>query len=248
MLNKELLKQMIDEKLVSVQKHPTADLFIYNYSPRVQYEKLWNEVTLKTRGLILDSNMNIIASPFGKFFNLEEHAPEEIPSLPFNVYDKLDGSLGIIYWLNDKPFVATRGSFTSDQAIHATEILHTKYNHLFDKLDKDKTYLFEIIYPQNRIVVDYGSLDDLILLTIICNKTGEESLEDIGFKTVKIFDGINDIQKLKELEEENKEGFVIRFNNGFRIKMKFAEWCYNITKIHYSFSCYSILLPIHFLV
>lgn len=67
-LNKELLKQMIDEKLVVVQKHPIANLFIYNYSPTVQYDKLWNEITIQTRGLILDNDMNIVAKPFKKFF------------------------------------------------------------------------------------------------------------------------------------------------------------------------------------
>lgn len=223
-MRKELLQQMVNEKLVSVQKHPDTDLFIYNYSPKVQYEKLWNEVTLQTRGLILDGSGNVIARPFGKFFNLEEHKPDEIPQLPFDVYEKMDGSLGILYWVNDKPFIATRGSFTSDQSVHATEILYSKYPHTFDKLDKTATYLFEIIYPQNRIVIDYGDMDDLILLTVIDNATGDERIEDIGFPIVKRFDGINDLQELKTLEENNKEGFVVRFKNGFRVKMKFAEY------------------------
>lgn len=30
--------------------------------------------------------------------------------------------------------------------------------------------------------------------------------------------------ELKSLEENNKEGFVVRFKNGFRVKMKFAEY------------------------
>lgn len=225
-MNKELLTQMIDEKLVSVQKHPEADLFIYNYSPKVQYDKLWNEITLQTRGLIMDSEMNYIARPFGKFFNYAEHALEQIPLEPFEVFEKMDGSLGILYWLNNNPFIATRGSFTSEQSQHATEILYNKYSHLFAKINKNHTYLFEIIYPQNRIVVDYGETDDLILLTQIDNETGlDMPVEDIGFKIVKRHDGINDLISLKELEAENKEGFVIRFKSGFRVKVKFAEYC-----------------------
>lgn len=223
-MNKQLLQQMVSEKLVSVQKHPSADLFIYNYSPKVQYDKLWNEVTSKTRGLILDSEMNYVARPFGKFFNIEEHQPNEIPLLPFEVFEKMDGSLGILYWIDNAPFIATRGSFTSEQAIHATALLYDKYSHLFININKNKTYLFEIIYPQNRIVVDYGGLDDLILLTVIDNETGNESIEDIGFAVVKRYDGINNLQQLKELEEDNKEGFVVRFKNNFRVKMKFAEY------------------------
>lgn len=226
MLNKELLKKMVDEKLVSVRKHPSADLFIYNYSPKVQYDKLWNEITLQTRGLILDADMNIVARPFKKFFNLEELKSEEIPQLPFEVFEKMDGSLGILYWVNDKPFMATRGSFEGVQSIKATTILYQKYENTFNRLDRNSTYLFEIIYPQNRIVIDYGGVEDLFLLARIDNLTGLDLLiyENTGFKIVKRYDGINDIQQLKKLEEENKEGFVILFKNGLRVKVKFSEY------------------------
>jgi len=223
-MNKELLQKMINERLVSVQKHPEANLFIYNYTPKAQYEKLWNEVTLQCRGLILDSEMSVISKPFGKFFNLEEHPPGGIPNLPFDVFEKLDGSLGILYWVGDKPYIATRGSFTSEQAKHATDILYKKYSHTFRLLDKNSTYLFEIIYPENRIVIDYGKMDDLILLSVIDNETREERIEQIGFPIVKSFDGIKDFRKLRDLPDSNKEGFVIRFSNGFRVKMKFAEY------------------------
>lgn len=223
-LDNILLRKAIEEKHVSVQKHPDADLFIYNYTPVVQYDKLWNEVTLNTRGLIMDGKMNVISKPFGKFFNLEEHSPTEIPNLPFEVFDKLDGSLGVLYWIGGIPKIATRGSFTSTQAIHATEILYGRYAHVFEQLNQGKTYLFEIIYPENRIVVDYKGIDDIFLLTVIDNETGEESLDDIGFPLVKRFDGINDLLELKALENNDQEGFVIRFSNGFRVKMKFAEY------------------------
>jgi RNA ligase len=224
MINKELLLKMMEDKLVSVQKHPSADLFIYNYTPKVQYDRIWNEITMQTRGLILDSDMNIVSRPFKKFFNLEEHTLDEIPNMAFDVYEKMDGSLGILYWLNNEPFIATRGSFLSEQSMRANLILRRKYANLFDKLDKNSTYLFEIIYPENRIVVNYNDMEDLILLSVIDNETGEERIEDIGFPIVKKYDGIKDIAQLKSLEEDNKEGFVVRFKNGFRLKVKFKEY------------------------
>ncbi len=107
-----LLQQMIAEKMVNVTKHPSADLWLYNYSQKCQYEKCWNEITLQCRGLILDSDFKIVARPFGKFFNLEEHTPDQIPALPFDVFDKMDGSLAITYWIDDIPHIATRGSYT----------------------------------------------------------------------------------------------------------------------------------------
>ncbi len=216
---------MLDERMIIVQKHPDADLFIYNYTNKAQYEAVWNEITLQCRGLILDAELNIVSRPFKKFFNLEEYPADDIPDEPFDVFEKVDGSLGILYWLNDKPYIATRGSFISEQAVHASGILLSKYSGAINKLDRNSTYLFEIIYPQNRIIVDYGDKDDLVLLALIDNKTGGElELPDIGFPMVKKYDGIPDFKLLKDLEEENKEGFVIRFKSGLRAKVKFAEY------------------------
>ncbi|WP_083619683.1 RNA ligase [Mucilaginibacter sp. OK098] len=224
-MNNELLRQMIDERYVSVQKHPLADLFIYNYTAKAQYSNTWNEVTLQCRGLILDASFNIVAKPFMKFFNLDELPAEQIPDEPFEVYEKMDGSLGVLYWLNDEPFIATRGSFISSQAAHATEILKNKYAGTFTKINRAATYLFEIVYPDNRIVVDYGNIDDLVLLAVIDNKTGADlPLSAIGFPLVKKYDGINDFKALKSFDDASKEGFVIKFKSGLRVKIKLAEY------------------------
>lgn len=170
--------------------------------------------------------MNVVAIPFCKFFNIEEHKTKDIPQLPFEVFEKMDGSLGILYWLNDKPFIATRSSFDSEQALKATEILYRLYSHTFNSLDKNSTYLFEIIYPQNKIVVDYGDIEDIYLLSRICNRTGKDLVisDNIGFPIVKRYDGINSLELLKEMNTYNKEGFVVRFSNGFRVKVKFADY------------------------
>lgn len=224
MIDKDLLQQMIDEKYVNVTKHPTADLYIYNYTAKAQYDKLWNEVTLQCRGLILDGDGNVVAIPFRKFFNLEEHDASDIPNLPFEVYEKLDGSMFLIVAYKNQLIYATRGSFVSEQAIKGKEIFKNKYANLTSRIEKYKTYIFEVIYPENRIVVEYPNIEDIILLSIIDNKTGVETLENIGFTTVKKYDGINDYRKLKDLAEDNKEGFVIKFSNNFRVKVKFDEY------------------------
>ncbi len=186
---------------------------------------MWNEVTILCSGLILDENYTIVARPFTKFFYYGKVQDQQIPSLPFEVYDKMDGSLGILYWWNDRPYIATRGSFMNQQAIKANELLYDKYPKSIDKLDKTKTYLFEIIYPENRIVIDYGYKEELILLAKVDIATVVETpLIDIGFPVVKRYDGLNDLQIIRQLQIKNKEGFIIRFDNGFRIKIKFAEY------------------------
>jgi hypothetical protein len=225
MINKPLLLEMIDLGFVIKNKHPREDLWIYNYTQKAQFERVWNEISLACRGLILDANHNVIARPFPKFFNLGEYENQEIPNLPFDVFEKMDGSLGILYFIDNKPFIASRGSFNSDQSNKANELLNSKYATVLSKLDSSKTYLFEIIYPENRIVLDYGAEEILVLLAVIDIETGTEfPLENIGFPVVKKHNGINDIQQLKALELIDKEGFVIRFVNNYRLKIKFSEY------------------------
>lgn len=219
------LNELVAQKYVKANKHEEADLWIYNYTVATQYEQFWNEITLQCRGLILDGTGNIVARPFSKFFNLGEREDETIPNESFEVFEKMDGSLGVLYWVGDEPRIATKGSFVSEQAIRATEILQQKYASSIGKLAKSNSYIFEIIYPENRIVVDYGEQEELVLLGITETESGKElPLVDIGFPIVKKYNGIQDIGKLKDLEEKNREGFVIRFQNGLRLKVKFDEY------------------------
>ena len=234
MKNLNQLHQLIADGYIQTQKHPSADLYIYNYTAQTQFEGLWNDWTLACRGLIMNSAYEVVARPFAKFFNLEELQNKPIPNEPFEVFEKVDGSLGILYWLDNKPFIATRGSFASEQAHEATNMLHTKYKELIPYLDRSKTYLFEIIYPENRIVVDYGNERKLVLLAIIDTQTGIETplveplqataLPTTQFPIVQRYDGLRDIFQLKKLAHDNAEGFVVRFKNGFRLKVKFEEY------------------------
>jgi hypothetical protein len=225
-IDKIKLQSHVDNKLVSVQKHPDYDIYIYNYTKHTQYNKLWDDVTLMCRGLILDKDINVISIPFKKFFNLEEHDPSEIPNLPFDAFKKMDGSLGISYKVNNHIGIATRGSFVSTQSELANEILNTKYKHCLGNFENGKTYLFEIIHPSNKIIVNYGLMVDLVLLAIIDNETGLDlPLVDIGIPIVEKYDGIKDFKYIKALNTDNEEGFVLLFENGFRCKIKFEEYC-----------------------
>jgi len=240
-MDKTLLDKMIEEKYINVQKldtgDPATDLFLLNYSKSCQLNKVWNEVTTKCRGLIINTFGTIKARPFEKFYNYEEleGLGITVPNLPFDAYEKMDGSLGIMYWLNDVPYLATRGSFTSEQCKHGTEILHTKYKDIWDRFDKNKTYLFEIIYPEDKHCIVYGpEVDDIFLLAIIDTDTGLETDSIDNYRDVlsvtKHYDGIKDWKNIRnEFDGDNREGFVIRFSNGFRMKMKYEQYF----KIHF---------------
>lgn len=229
-IDKDRVEEMIESGYVSKSKHPDYPIYILNYTKKAQYGNVWNDITTICRGLIIDENYNILYRGFPKFFNYEEIEDKSIiPDLPFEVYDKLDGSLGILYWWNGEAAIATRGAFNSDQALHATKILNTKYGDVLDGLDKSKTYLFEIIYPENHIIVSYGNTDDIFLLAVVDPETGLDC-DDIykysdRFKTVCRYDGITDYKKIRDVVDgNNREGFVVKFSNSYRIKMKFAEY------------------------
>lgn len=218
-----------NQGLITARTNPTKhDLIIWNYTQRCQYENAWDDVTMQARGLITTPDGTVVARPFRKFLNIEQHQGS-IPLEPFKVTEKMDGSLLIVTIYQGHLLVATRGSFMSEQAARAQVILRRRYS-AFEFLPQF-TYLFEVIYPENQIVVNYGNMEDIILLAVIRTISGEEVdihnrayLNIWPFPVVKYYDGVTDIAKLRDIEEENKEGFVIHFESGLRLKAKYSEY------------------------
>lgn len=207
----------IEAGLVRARQHPTQPLTIYNYAEMAVYTRSWNAVTSQCRGLIVDNEGYVIARPWPKFFNYGEH-PEGSLSLTdrVEVTDKADGSLGIL--VDDGryggPFLATRGSFASDQALHGTQVYRDRYAGRWTP-DPAKTYLFEIVYPNNRIVLDYAGLDDLILLGMVDKLTGQtfgpESDPTWPGPRVQTFPHATLTDALAAEPRPNAEGIVVRF-------------------------------------
>jgi RNA ligase len=243
----EILNKYHEEGLLYKQVHPTLPLTIWNYAEKVQYEGLWDEVTTSCRGLITDNVGKIVVQPFKKFFNYEELVGKGvIPEKGDYVYvqEKMDGSLGILFNYDGEWIMATRGSFTSEQAVMGLEIVKEKY--FLDSWMREYAYLLEIIYPENRIVVNYG-VEKVTFLSAVLNGTYKwNSTDDTELhwstslmifksngihesdvvKTEQHFKFSDELYKsLKEKNETNKEGFVLRFQPGnFRMKIKFEEY------------------------
>ncbi|UYM26619.1 RNA ligase [Arthrobacter phage Bauer] len=221
----ELLAAEIEGKRIRPNDHPTLPLRLYNYTELAQYQKAWNDVTRNCRGLIVHRETGeIIARPFPKFFNYsEDHHPDFDLAEPVTVTDKLDGSLGIIYPTGDGGYaVATRGSFTSEQAIHATAILRERYADW--QPAEGSTVLVEIIYPQNRIVVDYGDVDDLILLGAVHIETGITSTpREVHWhgERTDVLSYASFAEALAAEPRKNSEGLVVHFRTSdVRVKIK----------------------------
>jgi len=223
------MEDYIRRGLIKETIHPDyPELAIYNYTPECQYSGAWDDVTRSARGLILNRETGeIIAKPWPKFFNLSEH--KTIPNAPARVMEKMDGSLGIVFHYDNEWHIATRGSFTSEQALTARQWLP-------DDLPQGYTHLFEIIYPDNRIVVDYGDFEGLVYLESICLKTYKPAdvLPDHPYRA-KRFRRIwpDELPRHKD----NEEGFVLYWpEHDFRVKVKFDEY----VRLHKIMTEYSI--------
>jgi RNA ligase len=237
---------MIAEGYISKRKHPTRELYILNYTSKCQIDRMWNEATVMCRGLIVDDKWTIVARPFKKFFTLEQLSAFGLRSKCYHLYDKMkfseiwnyeyhtfekvDGSLGIVYWnpWDLKWEVASRGSFQSEQAVKANELLQKMPVYA---LECGHTYMVEIIYPENRIVVNYGDKEELILLGVVKNSTGQDdwyefdSIKAHGWPTCEYYPELRYLCQFEKIEQNKKdEGFVLAAPNGFRLKFKFDEY------------------------
>lgn len=213
-------------------------LILFDYTRTCAFERNWNPVTLAARGIVFEEvTGKLIARPLAKFFNLTEPGCE-IKDLPqgesFIALDKLDGSCGIVFNYNDSWVSITRGSFSSSQSKWATEFLNTKVN--TSAMDRAYTFVFEIIYKENKIVIDYHGKEMLSLLACIHTETGNE-VDYSGLKVLADGIGVECVEKfpfttLKEIYEAqsklgaDREGWVVWYpKSNFRFKLKGDEYC-----------------------
>lgn len=188
------------------------------------------------RGIKFDAGSGaIIARPYAKFFNLGENAevsPDRIDwTRPHHVLDKLDGSMiapalvdGGIRWM-------TRLSDAKVAAVaHAFAMAHPSLPEMARRLiDDGWTPIFEWCGPSQRIILDYP--EDTLVLTAVRHRIEGHYLafadltalaatwqvpvvEDLACGLV----GDALIQHIRGLH--GLEGCVIRFGDGFMLKLK----------------------------
>src|SRR5687767_3323913 len=225
-----LLNQHILNKYINVQDHPTLPLRIFNYSDHCQYDRKWDHVTLQCRGLIVDDNHYVVGVPYKKFFNYGDSTVNFDLTGPVEVTDKQDGSLGIVCFYGQELVVATRGSFDSDQAKFAHKLIKDNYFEAFKTLCAPGiTVMTEIIYPENRIVVDYGNMSDVVLLGAVENNTQKyisaDKINNWPTPVVKRFDAKTLSEALAMPPRKNAEGVVVYFHDADeRLKIKQEDY------------------------
>lgn len=227
----------MDERVDSglLRRQDRDNLSLYCYSKKTVIEGAWDEYTILARGLIIKDKKQLVALPFPKFFNYSEvvNKPDfRQPIERWDVYEKMDGSLGIIYWDGEWK-VATKGSMNSEQSKWAKSYVDCYIK--TENLQKNHTYLAEILYTENKIVVDYRGKEGLVLLGGYdindYSELGKDFLDVVadssGFYRPNNFkfDGINEMLNTAYALSKDEEGFVIHWpKSGLRLKVKGEEY------------------------
>lgn len=175
LLDMSELDAMVKDGRITKRHHDDLPLTILNYTNRAQFANEWTNAERVCRGLIVTHWGEVIARGMPKFFNYgDQHGPVFDPQDVGYMTVKEDGSLGIGWTYAGEIGIATRGSFHSDQAKKATAMMtpDNEYS-IHIAADQGETALFEIVYPDNRIVLEYGDREENIPIGWVHNRNGE---------------------------------------------------------------------------
>lgn len=243
-LDVDKLEQYVTEGIVERRYHGVLPLAIYCYSRRATYENIWDDITCKTRGLIVDATGHIVARPFEKFFNLDtlDRPETHISNLPEQnfqqpiVMEKLDGSLGTVWTYGSFTGVASKGSFQSEHAKWAS----AWYKHYCQNPIWPEGYTPQvemICQSVQRHVVSYDIPDQLVLLALINNTTGEEMPYNelyyyAGLNGMKVADIFSkSVGDVVNEDRPNKEGYVLSYPRAGQTPLKIKVKHENFLKL-----------------
>lgn len=211
-------------------KKNSQGLILFNYTQGASdsFDPIVNEC----RGLVLDSNFNVVRFGFRRFYNFGEAAAAKIDWENCWATQKLDGTLIFLYYYNGWR-IGTRGSFDAIDAVwnnttyknfmqlfSAAIVNYPDFS--FDILDKNCTYCLELCSPYSRVVVAY---DHFMLTHILTrdNTTFEELDVNIGIPkpTRYEFNSLDDYKSLiQQMDNKDNEGIVVQDASNNRVKMK----------------------------
>lgn len=245
-LNDTKLLEYLVSVLSVITYNQNGNLLLMKYNIAI-WNTGFHKIAKECRGKIIDlNNKEIVSYPFDKFFNLNE--VEETNEMLVKSWinesdyvwatDKIDGSTIIVSLCNGKPLITTNGSFDNDQTKWAKELFNSKYPNFLDNISGDFTYIFELIHPENKIVLDYNGEKSLYLLNI--RDLNTEKLMPLnfvhnvantyGFSIPAVYD-FKDLDTMIHLAHTmtgaNKEGWVIRIGVGeheYMVKLKLDEY------------------------
>ena len=206
--DEDIIKQLTDSRFVRV-KNLKNDIKSYSFTKECFYDKRWDNLTEKARGLFC-RDTKVVARSFDKFFNIDEK--ESLATIvdkmqyPVNVFRKENGYLGIVSYDSqvDDLFVASKSTNEGGYALYFKSLLQEKglYNKLYCFLKQnDYSLVFEICNSDlDPHMVEYNE-PTLFLLEAFKNSLKEETLP---YKEL--------VEISKQLEVNCKEVFRVLWN------------------------------------
>ncbi|MBQ7798088.1 MAG: hypothetical protein IJ371_03090 [Clostridia bacterium] len=234
-------EELLQQKPYCIKVKKDYDYTMLSYN---QIESdFYNDVVRECRGIILENKTLMpVCVPFFKFGNYGEGYVPEIDWESATTQEKVDGSLIKVWFHNGKWRVSTNGTIDAYKCdIGQVDLLRLdcpfkSFGELFDEamknsglnfdeLDKDYTYMFELVSPYNKVVVPYENVE-IYHIETRDNKTLKELNLDIGIKKPKQYslktleDCLNSSSKLPYIEE----GYVVVDKFWNRIKIKSSQY------------------------
>lgn len=197
------------------------------------YDQIHSDFSLpivqECRGIILEKDTyRIVCWPFTKFFNYGEKLASPIDWSHAQVQEKLDGSIMKMYYYNGKWNVASNSCIEAlpDYKGMFDQCLEMYPTFCWDQLDRNCTYIFELIHPDNVIVIRYNQ-KRLVHLGTRNNDTGQQYMGVMEpFHAPRSYPLTNLEQCIQWVSDcqFKDEGFVVVDQHYNRIKIKSPKY------------------------
>lgn len=251
----EKLRQSCDIRETQLGKGISS----FNFTRNAFFGKHWDEITTTARGLFVDTNTGkIVARGYKKFFNINEKRETELEHLlvkfkdqKITLYKKENGFLGIMSWVNNEMFLASKSTNQGEFAGY--------FKTLYEQSDIDKikvekylrendvTLVWEVIDIENDPhIIEYPK-SKIVLLDIIHNQYEfkrepyekvVELAKEIGCECKTIYKEFDNVREFhhwyiantdeEDLSKTDIEGVVVECGN-IMTKLKFPY--YNFWKL-----------------
>jgi len=205
----------------------------------------WDKTNLHFRSLVVRAdNLEVLSSGWPKFFNQGEKPdcyPDPEKFIDWSIEDKIDGSLLILDYVNGQHNMRTRGTVSHTTQTNAADFeqLFVKYPKLKNWVDESCSILFEIVTPNNVIVIRPNDIDFILLggvwkdtLNVMTDADVLNGKIAYDLKRPKTYDFSNLTQVSEAVKAwKGLEGVVLSYNNNQnRVKLK-SEWYLQLHRI-----------------
>lgn len=144
-----------------IQEKRFENISSFNFTQKAFYDKVWNEQTIKARGLYLDTvKGKVAARAYNKFFNINEMPETKFDMLqyklqfPVTAYVKENGFLGIVSYdeYKDNLFIASKSTIDSAFAGWFRDLI-------YQSMDEDQIVLMKNYLRENEVSFVFECID-----------------------------------------------------------------------------------------